>query len=221
MALVLQGQVQVAGRAQVTWPAFQPCQVDYDSEEEEEKEEEEKEEEDIQEEGTSLKEGVQQEQEEGSWAPEESSLPGAPLTQPQKRARSREPQGAEAVERRAQAVRECHPFIEDYQYDTQGSLWCQVSTCEGVTNPRSQPPLGPAHSDFLVTACRGLRHQALKVLSCGNFRPQCNPCVDAHHRAGRHCVPHTTFLPGTTSRIAVSLEGSLVWMPRRLHIYWL
>uniref|UniRef100_A0AAA9RXR3 DNA-directed RNA polymerase subunit n=1 Tax=Bos taurus TaxID=9913 RepID=A0AAA9RXR3_BOVIN len=102
-------------------------EVDYDSEEEEEKEEEEKEEEDIQEEGTGLKEGVQQEQEEGGWAPEESSLPGAPLTQPQKRARSREPQGAEAVERRAQAVRECHPFIEDYQYDTQGSLWCQVT----------------------------------------------------------------------------------------------
>lgn len=125
----------------MTWPAFHPCQVDYDSEEEEEeeKEEEEKEDEDIQEEGTSLKEGVQQEQEEGSWAPEESSLPGAPLTQPQKRARSREPQGAEAVERRAQAVRECHPFIEDYQYDTQGGLWCQVSARE-VHQPQITAP---------------------------------------------------------------------------------
>lgn len=105
-------------------------EVDYDSEEEEEeeeKEDEEKEDEDVQEERAGLKEDVQQEQEEGGWAPEESSLPGAPLMQPQKRARSREPQGAEAVERRAQAVRECHPFIEDYQYDTQGSLWCQVT----------------------------------------------------------------------------------------------
>uniref|UniRef100_A0A8C6DK03 DNA-directed RNA polymerase subunit n=1 Tax=Moschus moschiferus TaxID=68415 RepID=A0A8C6DK03_MOSMO len=102
-------------------------EVDYDSEEEEEKEEEDKEDEDVQEEGTSLREGDQQEQEEGGWVPEENALPGAPLTQPQKRARSREPQGAEVVERRVRAVRECHPFIADYQYDTQGGLWCQVT----------------------------------------------------------------------------------------------
>uniref|UniRef100_A0A8C0KTH8 DNA-directed RNA polymerase subunit n=1 Tax=Canis lupus dingo TaxID=286419 RepID=A0A8C0KTH8_CANLU len=38
-----------------------------------------------------------------------------------------EPQGAEAKERRVQAVRESHPFIEDYQYDTEESLWCQVT----------------------------------------------------------------------------------------------
>lgn len=123
------------------WPALRPRQVDYDSEEEEEKEvEEEKEDEDGQEEGAGLKEGVQQEQEEGGWVPEENSLPGAPLTRPQKRARSREPQGAEAVERRVQAVRECHPFIEDYQYDTQGGLWCQVSAHEGISQPQVTAP---------------------------------------------------------------------------------
>lgn len=143
MALVLQGQVQVAGRAQVTGPEFHPHQVDYDSEEEEEeeeKEDDEKEDEDVQEERTGLKEDVQQEQEEGGWAPEESSLPSAPLMQPQKRARSREPQEAEAVARRAQAVRECHPFIEDYQYDTQGGLWCQVSARKGVSLPQVPAP---------------------------------------------------------------------------------
>jgi DNA-directed RNA polymerase I subunit RPA1 len=31
------------------------------------------------------------------------------------------------VERRVQAVREAHSFIEDYQYDTEENLWCQVS----------------------------------------------------------------------------------------------
>lgn len=31
------------------------------------------------------------------------------------------------MERRAQAVRESHPFIEDYQYDSEESLWCQVT----------------------------------------------------------------------------------------------
>lgn len=56
--------------------------------------------------------------------PEESSAPAPPSRQPQK---SSSTQGAEAVERRVQAVRESHPFIEDYQYDTEESLWCQVS----------------------------------------------------------------------------------------------
>ncbi|KAB0403057.1 hypothetical protein E2I00_018792, partial [Balaenoptera physalus] len=102
-------------------------EVDYESEEEEE--EKDKDDDDLQEEGTVLGEGVPQapaQEEEGGSGPEEDSLPAAPLTQPWKPAHSREPQGAEAVERRVQAVRECHPFIEDYQYDTQGGLWCQV-----------------------------------------------------------------------------------------------
>ncbi|KAJ8779365.1 hypothetical protein J1605_012654 [Eschrichtius robustus] len=103
-------------------------EVDYESEEEEE-EEEDKDDDDLQEEGTVLGEGVPQapaQEEEGGSGPEEDSLPAARLTQPWRPARSREPQGAEAVERRVRAVRECHPFIEDYQYDTQGGLWCQV-----------------------------------------------------------------------------------------------
>lgn len=103
-------------------------EVDYESEEDEEKEEDEKEDEDIQEEGSIRGEGFHQEQEEEEGlGPEEDSLPAAPLTQPRKPTRSREPQGAEAVERRVRAVRECHPLIEDYQYDTEASLWCQVT----------------------------------------------------------------------------------------------
>lgn len=107
----------------MTRSALHPHQVDYESEEDEEKEEDE----DNQEEG-SIREGFHQEQEEEEGlGPEEDSLPAAPLTQPRKPTRSREPQGAEAVERRVRAVRECHPLIEDYQYDTEASLWCQVS----------------------------------------------------------------------------------------------
>lgn len=103
-----------------------PCQVDYESEEEEV--EEENNDEDVQEEGHISANGARKEQDEevGS-GPEEDSPPAAPLTQPRKSTRSREPQGAEAVERRVQAVRESHPFIEDYQYDSEESLWCQVS----------------------------------------------------------------------------------------------
>lgn len=112
----------------MTRSALHPHQVDYESEEDEEKEEDEKEDEDIQEEGSIRGEGFHQEQEEEEGlGPEEDSLPAAPLTQPRKPTRSREPQGAEAVERRVRAVRECHPLIEDYQYDTEASLWCQVS----------------------------------------------------------------------------------------------
>lgn len=100
-------------------------EVDYESEDEEDGEDGE----DLQEEGTVLGEGTPQAQaqeEEGGSGPEEDSLPAAPLAQPWKPTRSREPQDAEAVERRVRAVRECHPFIEDYQYDTQDGLWCQV-----------------------------------------------------------------------------------------------
>ncbi|XP_023107609.2 DNA-directed RNA polymerase I subunit RPA1 isoform X1 [Felis catus] len=103
-------------------------EVDYESEEDEVGEE--NDDEDMQEEGHGPGEGAEKAQEQdeevGSGA-EEDSAPAAPLTQPRKSTRVREPQGAEAVERRAQAVRESHPFIEDYQYDTEESLWCQVT----------------------------------------------------------------------------------------------
>lgn len=84
----------------------------------------------MQEEGHGPGEGAakaQEQDEEMGSGPEEDSAPNAPLAQPRKSTRSQEPQGAEAVERRVQAVRESHPFIEDYQYDTEESLWCQVS----------------------------------------------------------------------------------------------
>lgn len=105
-------------------------EVDYESEEEEEKEGEENDEEDVQEEGNAAGEGAHraQEQDEGMGSgPEEDSPPAAPLTQPRTPRCSQEPQGAEAMERRVQAVRESHPFIEDYQYDAEESLWCQVT----------------------------------------------------------------------------------------------
>lgn len=94
-------------------------EVDYESEEEGEEEEEE----DVQEEENIKGEGAHQahepDEEEGSGLEEESSQ-----NPPRRHSR---PQGAEAMERRIQAVRESHSFIEDYQYDTEESLWCQVT----------------------------------------------------------------------------------------------
>uniref|UniRef100_U3DUQ3 DNA-directed RNA polymerase subunit n=1 Tax=Callithrix jacchus TaxID=9483 RepID=U3DUQ3_CALJA len=105
-------------------------EVDYESEEEEEKEGEENDDEDTQEEGNAHGEGAQETQEQdeemASGAEEAPSLP-ALLTQPRKSTHSQEPQGAEASKHRVQAVREIHSFIEDYQYDTEESLWCQVT----------------------------------------------------------------------------------------------
>ncbi|XP_049712712.1 DNA-directed RNA polymerase I subunit RPA1 [Elephas maximus indicus] len=98
-------------------------EVDYESEEEEEKEGEENEDEDMQEEGSVSGEGTEeQDQEVGPGPEEDMSLP-----QPRKAARGQGPQGAEAEERRIQAVRESHAFIEDYKYDTEESLWCEVT----------------------------------------------------------------------------------------------
>ncbi|XP_036786951.2 DNA-directed RNA polymerase I subunit RPA1 isoform X2 [Manis pentadactyla] len=103
-------------------------EVDYESEEEEEKQGEE-DDDDTQEDrhihGEGAHNAQEQEEEVGS-GPEDGSPPAGPLTQPRKPAGSREPQGAEAMERRVQAVLQSHAFIEDYQYDTEESLWCQV-----------------------------------------------------------------------------------------------
>ncbi|XP_030683391.1 DNA-directed RNA polymerase I subunit RPA1 isoform X3 [Nomascus leucogenys] len=105
-------------------------EVDYESEEEEEREGEENDDEDMQEERNPHREGArktqEQDEEVGSGAEEDPSLP-ALLTQPRKPTHSQEPQGPEAMERRVQAVREIHSFIDDYQYDTEESLWCQVT----------------------------------------------------------------------------------------------
>lgn len=113
------GDIRVAGTC-TDCLHLMSCQVDYESEEEGEEEEEE---EDVQEEGNIKEEGAHQghepEEEDGSGLEEESSQ-----NPPRRHSR---PQGAEAMERRIQAVRESHSFIEDYQYDTEESLWCQVS----------------------------------------------------------------------------------------------
>ncbi|XP_008586354.1 PREDICTED: DNA-directed RNA polymerase I subunit RPA1-like, partial [Galeopterus variegatus] len=98
-------------------------EVDYESEEEEEKEGEENEDEDVQEERGVHGEGshrAQEQDEDVGSGPEDTSPSWKP-------SRSRAPQGAEAVERRVQAVREAHQFIENYQYDTEDSLWCEVT----------------------------------------------------------------------------------------------
>uniref|UniRef100_A0A2K5IK92 DNA-directed RNA polymerase subunit n=1 Tax=Colobus angolensis palliatus TaxID=336983 RepID=A0A2K5IK92_COLAP len=100
------------------------------SEEEEEREGEENDDEDTQEERNPHREGARETQERdkevGSGAEEDPALP-ALLTQPRKPTHGQEPQGPEAMERRVQAVREIHSFIDDYQYDTEESLWCQVT----------------------------------------------------------------------------------------------
>nr|AAC99959.1 DNA-directed RNA polymerase I, largest subunit [Homo sapiens] len=102
-------------------------EVDYESEEEEEREGEENDDEDMQEERNPHREGArktqEQDEEVGLGGPVPSHPPdAAPETHPQPGA-----PGAEAMERRVQAVREIHPFIDDYQYDTEESLWCQVT----------------------------------------------------------------------------------------------
>ncbi|KAM9585003.1 DNA-directed RNA polymerase I subunit RPA1 [Trichechus inunguis] len=98
-------------------------EVDYESEEEEDNEVGENEDEDMQEEGNVSGEGTQEQNEEVGPSPEEDEA----LTQPQKPTRGQGPQGAEAAERRIQAVCESHTFIEDYKYDTEESLWCEVT----------------------------------------------------------------------------------------------
>lgn len=95
-------------------------EVDYESEEEGEEEEEEE----VQEEGNIKGDGVHQghepDEEEHLGLEEEESSQKPPR-------RHSRPQGAEAIKRRIQAVRESYSFIEDYQYDTEESLWCQVT----------------------------------------------------------------------------------------------
>ncbi|KAM9212344.1 DNA-directed RNA polymerase I subunit RPA1 isoform 2-T2 [Dugong dugon] len=98
-------------------------EVDYESEEEEDNEVGENEDEDMQEEGNVSGEGMQEQNEEVGPSPEEDEA----LTQPQKPTRGQGPQGAEAAKRRIQAVCESHAFIEDYKYDTEESLWCEVT----------------------------------------------------------------------------------------------
>ncbi|XP_069845253.1 DNA-directed RNA polymerase I subunit RPA1 [Dipodomys merriami] len=98
-------------------------EVDYESEEEEEKEEEEEEEETTEEGNIHGEGGALQ-----AHGSDEEVGSGLEEDLPQKPPRHhRGPQGAEAVQRRVQAVREAHSFIEDYQYDTKEGLWCQVT----------------------------------------------------------------------------------------------
>ncbi|KAM5318934.1 DNA-directed RNA polymerase I subunit RPA1 [Glossophaga mutica] len=106
-------------------------EVDYESEEEEEKEGEENDDDDVPEEGNVHGEGAHRAQEpdeeEAGSGPEENSPPAPLERQSQKPACSQEPEGAEAVELRVRAVLKSHPCIEDYQYDSEESLWCQVT----------------------------------------------------------------------------------------------
>ncbi|XP_024414252.2 DNA-directed RNA polymerase I subunit RPA1 [Desmodus rotundus] len=106
-------------------------EVDYESEEEEEEDREENDVEDVPEEGNVRGEGAHRAQEpdeeEAGSGPKENLLPAPLVRQSRKPTCSQEPEGAEAVEHRVQAVRESHPFIEDYQYDSEESLWCQVT----------------------------------------------------------------------------------------------
>lgn len=62
---------------------------------------------------------------------EEDTLLQAPPTRPRKTAHREAP----AVESRVQAVLECHPFIQGYQFDTEQSLWCEVSGAGAALSP--------------------------------------------------------------------------------------
>lgn len=137
----------------------------------------------MQEEGHGPGEGAEKAQEQdeevGSGA-EEDSAPAAPLTQPRKSTRVREPQGAEAVERRAQAVRESHPFIEDYQYDTEESLWCQVST---------RCPAPPHAGRVVCRACGSRLQSPYDLRSLKESGDHRGPT------ASNHCPTHLTQTP--------------------------
>lgn len=113
----------------------------------------------MQEDGNVCGEGTHraQEQDEVGSGPEENSPPTPAPRQHWKPTCSPEPQGAEAVDCRVQAVRESHPFIEDYQYDSEESLWCQVSAGSGTVGPGSREgPTAqhlPAQLTWPVGAC--------------------------------------------------------------------
>ncbi|XP_045139829.1 DNA-directed RNA polymerase I subunit RPA1 [Echinops telfairi] len=96
-------------------------EVDYESEEEQEedKDGEDEDEDTLQEEGSGPGEGSQEGAAEVGFSPEDAA-PARPW-QPTPG------QGTEACERRIQAVREAHPFVEDYKYDTEEGLWCEVT----------------------------------------------------------------------------------------------
>lgn len=128
-------------------------------------------------------------EEEAGSGPEENLPPAPPVRQSQKPPCSQEPEGAEAMERRVQAVLESHPFIEDYQYDGKESLWCQVGGAGAagrvgcsLFNPGSLKFRAVAAADAVpqIMACKcdfpfslisreesvwGLISQALQVLS--------------------------------------------------------
>lgn len=139
-----------------------PCQVDYESEEEEV--EEDNDDEDVREEGHNSANGAheaQEQDEEVGSGLEEDSPASAPLSRPRKSAHRREPQGAEAVERRVRAVREAHSFIEDYEYDTEESLWCQVSAAR---DPGRAPTRGLLPSSSKPTGGHvGIPHPRLST----------------------------------------------------------
>ncbi|XP_055974137.1 DNA-directed RNA polymerase I subunit RPA1 [Sorex fumeus] len=103
-------------------------EVDYESEEEEEKGGEEDEEERPEEEAAHLenthKAPEQEQEEEAGASAKGDEPPEGPLSQQQRTARRREPQ---AAENRVRAVLECHPFIHEYEFDTERSLWCEVT----------------------------------------------------------------------------------------------
>ncbi|MBZ3870003.1 DNA-directed RNA polymerase I subunit RPA1 [Sciurus carolinensis] len=144
-------------------------EVDYESEEEEEQEEE-----DAQEEGDA--QAPEPDEEVGS-GPEED-LPQSPPPSPG-------PKGAEAVERRVQAVREAHSFIQDYQYDAAESLWCQVTV---------RLPLGKANFD-MGSLLESLAHSAVVYSARGITRCLLNETITS--RGEKELVLHAegTNLP--------------------------
>ncbi|XP_051830346.1 DNA-directed RNA polymerase I subunit RPA1 [Antechinus flavipes] len=107
------------------WKKKQEEEVDYESEEEEQEEENEEDNE-REEEGAEGGPDQGPRPEEGPQGPE-AEQPEAPSPGPGKRrARSQGTCGPEA-EQRAQAVRNLHSSIQDYQFDVDEGLWCQVT----------------------------------------------------------------------------------------------
>ncbi|XP_058135025.1 DNA-directed RNA polymerase I subunit RPA1 [Dasypus novemcinctus] len=140
-------------------------EVDYESEEEEEMGAED--DDDAPEEGVVAGGGPgdHERDEEAGSGPEED----APPSQPRKAAHCGVPQGAEAVERRVQAVREAHTFIEDYRYDAAESLWCEATVklpLVKVHFDMSSLVVSLAHS-AVVYATRGITRCLLSETTSG------------------------------------------------------
>ncbi|XP_074052840.1 DNA-directed RNA polymerase I subunit RPA1 [Macrotis lagotis] len=151
------------------WKKKQEEEVDYESEEEEQ-EEENDEENEGEEEGAPTEAGAPGSgppNNEGGQGPETEPLESPSLAPSKKRAHRQGPSGAEA-ELRVQAVRNIHASIQDYAFDVEEGLWCEVTL---------KLPLMKAHFD-LCSLVVSLAHNAVVYETKGITRCLLNDTIN-------------------------------------------